>query len=282
MCTVAFQSKQTEQNLLLFDYNHNLHIFIFFKFSILESIGLTVESLATIWTEFNETFVELDDVRNNYFTDSILVIGEIKTHMNNSNDVYFTTSQNVLEWIDLMQPLLSIHSIAKKPGAHRKILDKALDDGITKLSFAQQELDKISMSFNPLVSNFVALNAQYDDEFDKKQKCFQSKLKILRAASANGPIDTIEKELIPKILEKIESYRMFRSDLRKKIQQQFHNIDGMKAKLREEIQYLGDLKVKIEPVISLMNMDPIIQNDVEKNVKVLIADCNKYRKTHKN
>lgn len=126
---------------------------------IAESSGLPDESLTTIWREFSETLVELDVLRKDYFTDSILLIGDIKTHINNSNDVYFIASQNVYEWIDLVQPLLSIHSIAKKGSAHRKILDKALDDGIIKLSMVQQELDK--------TSNLLALNAQFDDEFDK-------------------------------------------------------------------------------------------------------------------
>lgn len=225
--------------------------------------------------------MDFDILRNDYFTDGILLIGEIKSHTNNANSVYTVASQNVYEWMDLMQPLLSIHSIAQKGSAHRKILDKALDDGITKLSFVQQEIDRASMSFNPLASNLLSLNAQFNDEFDKKQKCFQSKLKIMRAASAQGSVDRIEKELIPKIVEKIAAYQEFRSEMKQKIQQEFHNIDGLKVKLRAEIQCIGDLKAKIEPVISFMNMDPANRDrDIDKLVNVLIADCNKYRKTH--
>lgn len=53
----------------------------------------------------------------------------------------------------------------------------------------------------------------------------------------------------------------------------------MKAKLRAEIQFVGDMRVKIEPV-AFMNMDPPNRNDVDKTVKDLFADCNKYCKIH--
>lgn len=243
---------------------------------------MTDESIATIWTELNGTLVEFDCLRYDYFTDGVLLMGEIQTHITNANDVYSTKAKSVTDWMDLVQPLLSIHSLAQKGSAHRKIMDKALNDGTTKLSSVQQDLEKISMSLNPLASNLLTLNAQFNDEFETKRKCFQSKLNILRAASAKGSIDRIEKELIPKIMEKIESYQAFRSNLKQKVQQEFQNIDGMKAKLRTEIQRISDLKVKIEPVITFMNVDLANRDDLNNAVKELIADCNKYRETHKN
>lgn len=239
---------------------------------------MTDESLSTIWTEFNGTIVEVEILQNECFTDSILLIDDIKTHLTDANGAYSTATQSVSEWIGLVQPLLSIHSLAIKGSAHKKILDKALSNGITKLSLAQNELDNILLGFNPLVSNVKTLLVQFDDEFSEKQKCFQSKLKILRAAL--GSVDRIEKELIPKIIEKIETYQKFRSDLSKKIHQEFNNIDGMKAKLREEIQSIGDVKVKIEPVISAMNIDPSNRDVLHKTVKDLMENCKNYRKTH--
>lgn len=239
---------------------------------------MTDESLSTIWTEFNGTLVELDILQNEYFTDGILLIGDIKTHRTEATDAYSTASQSVDEWIGMVQPLLSIHSLAVKGSAHKKVLDKALNGGMPKLSLAQKELDTILLGFNPLVSNVKALLVQFDDKFSEKNKCFQSKLKILRAAL--GSVDRIENELIPKILERITAYQKFRSDLSKKVQQEFNNIDSMKAKLRAEIQSIGELKVKLEPVISAMNMDTTDANDLNKSVKDLIDNCKNYHKMH--
>lgn len=240
---------------------------------------MTDESLSTIWSEFNTTLVQLDVLQHGCFTDSLLLINDIKAQLTDANAAYSTASKTVNEWIGVAQPLLSIHSLAQKGTAHKKIIDKSLNFGITKLGMAQQELEKISLAFEPIMSSVRARLVQSDDEFSEKQKCFQSKLKILRAAL--GSVDRIEKELIPKIVQRIEAYQKFRNDLGKRIQHEFQNIENMKAKLREEIQSIGDVKINIEPVRSAMNDMESNNNDhLNKTVKELVENCKKYRKTH--
>lgn len=275
-CAFVIQSKLNNKQ----DHQYFSPLFLIIFVFIKGTFGLTDESLSTIWTEFNGTLVELDILQNECFTDGILLIGDIKTHLTEAVDAYSTASQSVDEWIGMVQPLLSIHNLAVKGSAHKKVLDKALNDGMPKLSSAQKELDTILLGFNPLVSNVKALLVQFDDKFSEKDKCFQSKLKILRAAL--GSVDRIENELIPKILERIAAYQKFRSDLSKRVQQEFNNIDSMKAKLRAEIQSIGDLKVKLEPVISAMNMDTTNRDDLNKYVKDLIENCKNYHKMHEN
>lgn len=98
----------------------NFHFWDFFSFT--ESIGLTDESLSTIWTEFNGTIQEVEILQNECFTDNILLINDIKMHLTDANDAYSIASKTVYEWVGLVQTLLSIHSLARKGTAHQKNL----------------------------------------------------------------------------------------------------------------------------------------------------------------
>lgn len=49
------------------------------------------------WKTFNETLVELDKFRKDYSTESASIIGEVKTHMMNGIDAYFSGECNSVE-----------------------------------------------------------------------------------------------------------------------------------------------------------------------------------------
>lgn len=167
---------------------------------------------------------------------------------------------------------------------YRVILEKTLNDGIDTLDESRRKLEKSLLRFDSLGTNLIALSTRFDDKFEEKMKCFKSKLKILLASStalaSTCRVVKVNTQVIPKINEKIEAYHQFYNDLKEKIQQEFHHMDTTKAKLHDEIQSLGDLKLKTESVKWYINSNPPTFDDEDKSVTALIVDSRKYRKKH--
>lgn len=243
------------------------------------------DAVTSVWAEFNKSLVELENIRNQHRTESASVFDGIETQIKEAGSAYLTVSQNVHDWIDLVEPKLSIYSLTSiKSTTPLKVLLESLNDGLTKLNDAQQELDKSLMRFNPLAANLQTSIAKFDHEFNEKEQSFRSKLNIMRAANTKGAFAKVENVLVPKILDQIDFYEInFRKVLGKKTQQIFEHTESMKANLRAEIQKIGNLKAKVEPVISAINIIyPIHQPIVDRLVKELIESCKKYSKTNLN
>lgn len=243
------------------------------------------DAVTSVWAELNHSLEELENVRKQHRTESALVIDDIETQIKEAGSAYLTVSQNVREWIDEAEQKLSIYSLTSmKSPTQLKVLLKSLNDGLATLNVAQQQLDKNLMDFNPFAANLQTSIARFDHEFKEKEQSFQSKLNIMRAANAKGAFDKVEKILVPKVLDQIDFYEInFRKVLSKKTQQIYQNVESIKAKLRGEIQNIGNLKAKVEPVISAINMIyPIHQANVDRLVKELIESCKNYSKTNLN
>lgn len=243
------------------------------------------DAVTSVWAELNHSLEELENVRKQHRTESALVIDDIETHIKEAGSAYLTVSQNVREWIGEAEQKLSIYSLTSmKSPTQLKVLLKSLNDGLATLNVAQQQLDKNLMDFNPFAANLQTSIARFDHEFNEKEQSFRSKLNIMRAANAKGAFDKVEKILVPKVLDQIDFYEInFRKVLSKKTQQIFQNVESIKAKLRGEIQNIGNLKAKVEPVISAINMIyPIHQANVDRLVKELIESCKNYSKTNLN
>lgn len=246
------------------------------------SIVLALESEASVWAEFNKSLKEIENLREKHRAESALVIADIETQIKGAGTTYSKESQNVREWVDSVESKLSIYMHTRmKTTTQLKIIVKSLTDGLTKLNEAQQHLDKSLMDFNPLALNMQTSITQYDREFKEKDRSFRSKLKIMRASNGKGAYDKVEKVLIPKVLDQIDFYEInFRKVLTKKTQQLSKNIDSVKAKLRGELQIIGEIKAKVEPVVSEISIIyPISQPNAERTIKELIQTCQKYQKT---
>lgn len=83
------------------------------------NIGAADDSLAIIWNEFNQTIVELDNLRRAYFTFGALKIDTIEKHIQASNDEFGAASHSVYNWTAMILKLLPIHRTAIKESAHR-------------------------------------------------------------------------------------------------------------------------------------------------------------------
>lgn len=132
-----------------------------------------------------------------------------------------------------------------------------------------------------MTSKLIEFNHQYADQYDAMHKCFTSKVNIMRAASAGRLNDRIEKELLPSVTKKFESFQSFSNEMKVKMLAEFENVERTIAKLHNEIQSIGALKLKVDPVKWLIvAMYPPIRIDDDQKVKDLIADCKKYHEAH--
>lgn len=243
--------------------------------------SLDNEAFAKLWTEFNETMAEVNVFRREYGTKGAKLIGDVKEKTMDSDDVYFTESQHAYEWASFAIPFLSTaHLTVQNSEVHNTVLRKVLNNGLEKLTAAQEQLNNSSISFDLIVSSLTALNSQFEKDFDEKRKFLEVKLKEMRA-NKEGPKHAVEK-LIPLLQEKMESIKVFFNKLTQYINQEFLTIDSTKAKLKEEIERIDRMKTKIEPVKASLNMDPESKDAVTKSAQILIDECEKYRKRHNN
>lgn len=243
------------------------------------------DAVTAVWAEFSHSLKEFENIRKQHRAESASIIDDIETQIKKAETAYSTASQNIHEWVDLVEPKLTIYSLtAVKSPTQLKVILQSLDDGITKLNTAQRDLEKSLMDFYPSTANLQTSIERFDHEFNEKDQSFRSKLNIMRAANAKGTFDKVEHVLVPKILDQIDFYEYnFRNAINKKSQELSQRIESIKAQLRGEIQKIGILKAKVEPVISAISIIyPINQATVNGLVEELIESCKKYSQTNLN
>lgn len=236
-----------------------------------------VEYAKKMWKEYEETVAGMDALRKEYSTSGAQLIGDIKTATMNSNDAYFSQSQNAYEWSSLVQPLLKATMNIGKSEGITNALNKILDDGVVKLGAAQEKLQQIAETFQPLSSGISELNTKLSAAFEEKQKFFDDKLKQMRAADKKGPTGPFEKELVPLLMAKLEAIKKFSGDLMQTFNDETRNIESQKAKLQDEIDQIETVKSKIAPLKTVLNSDASSMTDVKKLSQDMISASEKYR-----
>lgn len=258
------------------------------------------------WGEFNKTLVELDKFRKDYSTESALLISEVKTLMMDGMDSYFSASQDVYEFAGLATTHLKLyiklfnHRNNRKAEAQKDLLIQVLGDGLTKLTDAQSQLKKSSASFNTAFGKLSALHDRFKHEFNVKSEFFESKVELIRKmstiANVAGQIFSIfgiplraatslvEKEMIPQLLNKMESIKKFYDTLKDKVQETFANIHKTKSILSKEIEQISELKIQTTNTETFVSLDdePEIRALVIDYVQALIEKCQEYRHRHIN
>lgn len=258
------------------------------------------------WKEFNETLVELDKFRKDYSIESASLIGEIKTFVMAGMDAYFFASLDVYEFAGVAATYLKLyiklfHNYnGRRAEAQKDILLKVLGDGVTKMTAAQNQLVKSSASFNSAFEKLSFLRKRFENEFNEKSEFFESKLDLIRTVStvANtaGQILSIfgiplcaatclvERELIPLLLEKMESIKKFYDTLQDKVHETFANIQKTKSILSNEITHIDELQIQTKQTEEFMSLDtlPEIRDTAIEYAQALIDKCLEYRKRHIN
>lgn len=256
------------------------------------------------WKEFNETLVELDKFRDDYTDESALLIAEIRTLMEHGIDAYFAASQSVYEWCGLAMSNLRLYIRLFELGgtaagtAQKTLLVNILNDGVEKMSAAQDSLGKSSQSFNRVFGKLSILLVRLESEFDEKSEFYQTKVKILQTITAGakyvGQIPglfgltvkhlgrLVEENITSVLAAKLDSITQFYNHLKAKVQQAFHDIYKTKSILNNEIERIGELKVQTQQTATFVSLDdaPDIRDLAIQYAHQLIDKCITYRQSH--
>lgn len=252
------------------------------------------------WKTLNETIEKLDKFRQDYSQEAANLIGNTKTLMMDGMDAYFRATQSVYEWCGLAVPLLKaykkLYEGAMNQGkftAQRTLLLKVLDDGIAKMEKAQDELAASSKSFNDSAGKLTSLKRRLQTDFDEKSEYFQHQVSELRkkayiGAAFAGPFGlaiaagVVEGKYIPELKAKMKNIQKFYDELQSTVAKSFVDIDETKAKLKEEIRIIGDLKTQTEETRTFIGLDdtPELKSTIIESVDSLIKKCTDYRTRH--
>lgn len=272
------------------------------------ALGLFSEVLDQIipWQQFEETIKKLDRYRKDYSNESAVIVGEIKTHLGNAADKYFSATQCIYEWCSLASRLLTIYlqlldkRDEKTFPALKQLLIKTLDDGVVKMTNGQAKLEESSMSFNILKGKLVTLHSRLTNEFNSQSTYFQSKVNQIRTAAYAGALagavggpfglviayaiaaSKVEGHMIPELKLKLGQIKKFFENLQKVVHQANVDIDTTKAKLKDEIRYIGELKIRTDEARSVIPFDDLdaLRDNTKDSVKKLIVQCNEYQIRH--
>lgn len=201
------------------------------------------------WKEFNETLVVLDQFRKEFSIESAALLVEIKVHMMNGINEYFAASQTIYEWASVTASQLKLYiklfgsDGARRPMAQKQILMKMLEDGISKMTTAQEELGKSSSSFNTVSGELFLLRSRFGHEFDEKSEYFQAKKRKIRIGSYVGgavfgipgvivSTKLVNRFIIRKMKKKMRKIQAFYDNLDEKVAQASINIDDTKKVLK--------------------------------------------------
>lgn len=208
----------------------------------------------TSYGAFQDTINKLVQYRGSYSTRAAELIGEVKTHLQNALDAYVHSSKSAYEWCGVAQErlqsylqFLQNYDKGKATQQHQIIIHE-LEDDIAKVISAQSQLDQASRTFNKVSGSISTVVVLSND--DEESKKFPQEVK-------GALVNADEK------------------------------IAETKAKLKDEIQALGDVKSTAYVVLDFINavkdsedFDDVIRHEIKLSVEKLIEECGKYRERY--
>lgn len=246
----------------------------------------------------------MDKFRDDYSDESALLIAEIRTLMWHGIDSYFSASQNVYEWTGLAMSHLKLYIrlfdmySTRTAQSQKQLLIAMLADGVEKMTAAQDQLGKSSMSFNRVFGKLTILLVRLESEFDERSEFYQSKLAILRTITKGakyvGQIPglfgltvkhlggLLEEHVTLVLAAKLDSITQFYDNLKEKVHQAFADIYKTKSILNNEIERIGELKVQTQQTQTFVGLDslPEIRDLAIQYAQELIDKCQEYRHSH--
>lgn len=261
--------------------------------------------VAIPWDTIKEVAEKLDKFRNDYATRSGILAGDIKMLLENAMDEYFMSTQSIYEWCGIVITRLNTYlRLIKNPKSGKvkmqhSILIRLLENGLDKLTTAQDKLDQSSRSLNSASGKIIALSSQLNADFEEKSEFVQERTMLLKIAARNSKScflficwDNSEVGDIYAIIQRIKSnldkIKGFHEELKVTLGKATTDINSTKEKLREEIRVIGELKVKA--TVTKESLDDVIENyeDIEDEIaeyvgepaRDLIKECEQYRTRH--
>ncbi|KAJ6649186.1 Hemolysin E, chromosomal, partial [Pseudolycoriella hygida] len=204
-----------------------------------------------------------DSFRSDLSNESAQLVGEVKTLIKNAKDNYSSATRCVYEWCELTTQLLQIYidlfdeRISKTYEAQRELLVKVLDDGYTKMSAGQSELEQCASNFNKAAGRLATLNTTLAKDFDTNSSYFQGQVdKTRKNIGAIIPYSIYARifgvKLIPELQAKMKEVKGFFEKLQGTIEQTYVDIDSTKGKLKLTLKSIGVLKVRTEETEQLI------------------------------
>lgn len=250
---------------------------------------------------YNCYSLDLDKFRKDYSIESGALLAEIKIHMMNGINEYFAASQTIYEWASLTASQLKLYvklfasQGARRAMAQKQILLKILEDGVAKMTAAQEELGKSSSSFNFVSGELSLLRNRFGHEFDEKSEYFQAKIRKIRIGSYIGSAifgipgvifgpKLVNKYYIRKLKKKMNVIETFYDDLDEKVVQATQNIEDTKIILKSEVQKISDLKGQTQRTEFFVNLEgvPDLRETIIASANDLIHRCEDYQTRHIN
>lgn len=179
----------------------------------------------------------------------------------------------------------------------QRIIIKILDEGLKKMTMAQDSLYKASSGFNKAYGRITVLTAQLNTDFDPKGDFMKELVKRKFDAERKKPCtdwycDNIAY-LIAKVLgimaTEVENVKRYHEELKNALNLADAKIDETKAKLQHEITAIGDVKSQamvtlttIDDIIDFDALDVEIETEIKTVMKDLIEESRQYREQHNN
>lgn len=118
------------------------------------AMGLYQKILKDVpWTTLKQKLDNLESYRNDYSSSAASIIAEIRGHMTKGIDAYKSSSRNIYDWCMFAQKRLESY-VKLFEGANEESIEKQkdilvelLDEGVTKMESAQDELGKSSSRY---------------------------------------------------------------------------------------------------------------------------------------
>lgn len=252
------------------------------------------------WTTFNDFLIGLDKFREDYSSESALLISDIKTLITDGLGAYFSASQSVYEWAGMAATNLELyvklfdHHDARRAAAQKKLLLELLESGIEKMTAAQKELGKSLQSFNSVNGELSTLRKRFEDEFDEKSEFFQAKIELIRSGShfwgsslfgLSGYFfgaEIGERKYVNQLKRELRKIEMFYYHLHLNIEQALNSIDDTKKMLGHEIEHITEIKIQIGDTQLFVNLDELadMRDTIIETAQGLVRKCEQYRKRH--
>ncbi|KAJ6646972.1 Hemolysin E [Pseudolycoriella hygida] len=280
------------------------------RHTILKSVNDLIKICKTFQKDYGKMLVTFQSAPKelvwniNVATFHAQLVGEVSALIKHAEDNYFSATRSIYDWCSLTTRLLKIYldlfenRASKTYEAQRALLIYVFEDGLTKMSGGQAELEQCCLSFNNVAGKLTSLHIRVSNLFDYEKSFLQGEVDKIRrhtyvgagAGFLLGPFGAlitysiaagvVEGKLIPKSQAKMSKMRDFFEQLHKTIEQTNVDIDSSKEKMKDEVRSIAVLKFKTERTKALIPMDDFdgLRDTILESVNNLIKECEAYQK----
>lgn len=257
------------------------------------------------WDAFNKTIKKLEEGKSQYSDKAAKVVGEVKTLLLNSKDVYDSASLEVYRWCKKSVPLLKNyldlfqHTTSPDVAAGQKtLMMMVLKDGEDKMKSAMDRLERSKSSFNEASGKLQELKTVLDNDFSENSDYFKRACERIRteayvgaiAGGIFGPLGlaisyaiaagTVEGDKIPELKKAFAETKKEFERLDKVVDNAMGDITNAKSDIDIKLKSINTIRAKIEEVkdfVKIWALIPIVEFQyLKKSCDELIDLCNQY------